>query len=130
MTAAAARLGEHDKRAAEAQQAEVAERARTAEAAEQAQQAEAAELARKAEAPVIRLLLAAPGGGGLCYYPLPYCAVSAPQCCALTLLRYHQAAHSSAPSSRGWVDPPRLWPRCSILCRPVAWACHPMCDQP
>ena len=38
---------------------------------EQAQQAEAAELARKAEAPVIRLLLAAPGGGGLCYY-LPH----------------------------------------------------------
>ena len=44
MTAAAARLGEHDKRAAEAQQEEVAERARTAEAAEQAQQAEAATL--------------------------------------------------------------------------------------
>ena len=104
MTAAAARLGEHDKRAAEAQQAEVAERARTAEAAEQAQQAEAAELARKAEAPVIRLLLAAPGGGGLCYYPLPYCAVDAPQCCAL--LSYdttRRCAPRHHPAGRGWI---------------------------
>ena len=58
VAAAAARLAEHDKRAAEAQQAEAAERARAAEAAE------AAERARRAEALVIRLLLAPPGGGG------------------------------------------------------------------
>ena len=64
VAAAAARLGEHDARAAEAQQAETAKRAREMESVAQAQLAEAAERARRAEAPVIRLLLAAPGGGG------------------------------------------------------------------
>jgi len=64
VTAAAARLAEHDRRAAEAQQAEAAERARMAEAAEAAkaaEQAEAAERARRAEAPVMELLSSAPG---------------------------------------------------------------------
>lgn len=64
VTAAAARLAEHDRRAAVAQQAETAERARMAEAAEAAkaaEQAEAAERARRAEAPVMELLSSAPG---------------------------------------------------------------------
>ena len=85
VTAAAARLAKHDKHAAEAQQAEAAERARTAEAAEATEQVEAAERARRAEAPVIRLLLAARGGGGPLTTTLPHylaCAVDAPQCCA------------------------------------------------
>ena len=63
VSAAAARLAEHDRRAAEAQQAEAAERARVAEAAEAAkaaEQAEAAERARRAEAPVIELLRGGP----------------------------------------------------------------------
>ena len=102
VSAAAARLAEHDRRAAEAQQAEAAERARVAEAAEAAkaaeaaeaakaaeaaraakaaEQAEAAERARRAEAPVIELLR----GGALLFDTIQASVGGSPEALAAVL---------------------------------------------
>ena len=102
VSAAAARLAEHDRRAAEVQQAEAAERARVAEAAEAAkaaeaaeaakaaeaaeaakaaEQAEAAERARRAEAPVIELLR----GGALLFDTIQASVGGSPEALAAVL---------------------------------------------
>ena len=84
VSAAAARLAEHDRRAAEAQQAEAAERARVAEAAgaaKAAEQAEAAERARRAEAPVIELLR----GGALLFDTIQASVGGSPEALAAVL---------------------------------------------